>query len=223
MALPHERKTGSLLAGFSLTELLVATALGAILLLLGATAASRYRQKAEQTSCMANLRQLFVGLTLYAAEHHGKFPTHFDSTTSRTWASTLGLSGVYLPLNASTFGHYSCPSGAVMEEPANQISRQVDTYGMITEADGVASPPFHLLPPNTPILCDSAFLFPGSPRYQKQYYYVAKQTWYTGVALRHGGRANLIFADGHGAALSKDDLQDRARFPPLGFRYFLEE
>jgi len=204
---------------FTVLELTLVLAIGSVLALLLAFAIGRQRTSAQQASCMQNMRQLFIGLATYAGEHAGQLPPIFNAANSWTWASTLGASGAYLPFREN-FQHYSCPFAPVMEGP--NLSRQVDTYGMIKEKDGVPDIPFVTKGPQTPLLCDSTFLVAATPRYQKQYYAVNKQTWTSGVALWHQKRANMVFADGHGETLTRKDLEDPQRFPPTGFKYFYE-
>src|SRR4051812_6110098 len=59
---------------FSLVELLVCTA---IILIMGAMmygSGSKYGQARSKTACAANLAQMHMALSLYAAEHDGAFP-----------------------------------------------------------------------------------------------------------------------------------------------------
>lgn len=206
--------------GFTVLELSVVLIIGTILAVLLVFAVGQQRSVMEQVTCMNNMRKLFTGLVNYSTENNGRLPKVFDSKSQWTWATILGKSGAFIPFNTSNFRYYSCPFAPVMEGP--NVSRQVDTYGRIKEADGIPEPPFILLGPNTPILCDSAFLVPGTPRYQRQYYVVNIQTNTSGVDLRHRNRANIVFADGHGEALTRKQLEDRERFPPKGFKYFRE-
>jgi prepilin-type N-terminal cleavage/methylation domain-containing protein/prepilin-type processing-associated H-X9-DG protein len=60
--------------GFSLIELLVVIAIIAILASLMAPALSRSRGKAQQVSCVNNLRQLGVTVRLYSMDYNGRLP-----------------------------------------------------------------------------------------------------------------------------------------------------
>lgn len=61
-------------AGFTLVELLVVIAIIAILMALLMPAISRAKAKANQTSCLNNMRQMTLAATMYAADHEDELP-----------------------------------------------------------------------------------------------------------------------------------------------------
>lgn len=61
-------------AGFTLVELLVVIAIIAILMALIMPAISRAKSKANQISCLNNMRQLTLGAIMYASDHEEEFP-----------------------------------------------------------------------------------------------------------------------------------------------------
>ena len=65
--------------GFTLIELLVVIAIIAILAAILFPVFARAREKARQTSCLSNIKQLTLGIIMYMADYDGTFPRG-DST-----------------------------------------------------------------------------------------------------------------------------------------------
>src|SRR5229473_2812966 len=60
--------------GFTLIELLVVIAIIAILAAILFPVFAHAREKARQTSCLSNLRQLATGMAMYAEDSDGLYP-----------------------------------------------------------------------------------------------------------------------------------------------------
>ena len=65
--------------GFTLIELLVVIAIIAILAAILFPVFARAREKARQSSCMSNEKQLALGVLMYAQDHDGRMPTRYRS------------------------------------------------------------------------------------------------------------------------------------------------
>lgn len=63
---------------FSLIELLAAIAAIALLAALLVPAIARSLNTARRIACLSNLRQIYAGYTLYAADHNGHVPPKFE-------------------------------------------------------------------------------------------------------------------------------------------------
>jgi prepilin-type N-terminal cleavage/methylation domain-containing protein/prepilin-type processing-associated H-X9-DG protein len=68
--------------GFTLIELLVVIAIIAILAAILFPVFARAREKARQTSCASNEKQIILGCTMYAQDYDGKFPRNCSSSST---------------------------------------------------------------------------------------------------------------------------------------------
>jgi len=102
---------------FTLIELLVVIAIIAILAAILFPVFAQAREKARQTSCLSNLKQLTMGWVMYAQDYDEKFPSwnwgvnHQGGTGSPNNNATTLWSNAIFPYVKSA-GVYACPSDA---------------------------------------------------------------------------------------------------------------
>jgi prepilin-type N-terminal cleavage/methylation domain-containing protein len=75
--------------GFTLIELLVVIAIIAMLAAILFPVFAKAREKARQTSCMNNQRQLAIGIAIYAQDHEDVLPAY-----ESVWADSNAVAGV---------------------------------------------------------------------------------------------------------------------------------
>ncbi len=90
--------------GFTLIELLVVIAIIALLAAILFPVFSRVRDKARQTTCANNLKQIYLAISMYASDNDGYFPSgwqyypyHGGYPYVGAWAWMTGLYPSYAP------------------------------------------------------------------------------------------------------------------------------
>ncbi len=216
--------------GFTLIELLVVIAIIAILAAILFPVFAHAREKARQTSCLNNLKQMGTAIHMYTDDWDGEFPTghFFDQATSQEVLNPTNWRDAIRAYNKSA-ELFRCPSdpsdpilnnaqGVTIPGPDGQPQR-VPSYllnGWFSdEVQGTKRDFSDIKQPTGAILvaerdhdatcklesCDTDDAEPWRPVTQ----------WLPEVAgTRHNGRANYLFVDGHVKA-----LQPEQTFSPL--------
>ncbi len=216
------RKHGfSVNPGFTLIELLVVIAIIAILAAILFPVFAKAREKARQTSCLSNLKQLSLAMLMYTQDYDETWPIgdYWDAGWVNEWgwdyhldystgAVDLGLIGPYTK-NGQIQG---CPSATGL----NGYGRPCTGYGYnVSYIGGLFWPGFLVRPSSglaamqkpseTMLLADSAIWTNSPPgvignnfiEAPGDFLYISPT-----VHFRHNGTANVAFADGHAKALT---------------------
>jgi len=221
---------------FTLIELLVVIAIIAILSSLLLPALSRGREKARQTACIGNLRQLALAARLYWDDHEGRtfhYRTYMTNNGTIYWFGWIGqgaegtrafdhTQGALHPYLAGR-GVELCPSlNYQMSKFKLKANGAAYGYGYnIHLSVPVSQTGFNIEQIRTPgtvaLFADAAqvntFKAPASTDNPmlEEFYYISTNEPTT--HFRHNGKANVAFVDSHVEALRPREGTLDARLP----------
>ena len=121
--------------GFTLIELLVVIAIIAILAAILFPVFARAREKARQSSCLSNLKQLGLGLLMYSQDYDERLPASYQWVTEPNQWPLFSWRHAMLPYIKNSQIHV-CPSdGGAANDPT------VPTLGPVSYGANIALMP----------------------------------------------------------------------------------
>jgi len=131
--------------GFTLIELLVVIAIIAILAAILFPVFAKAREKARQTSCLSNVRQMTTAFLSYVQDYDETFPLFgyvipgFNIPGAGGWAdgSNVNMWRFYIGPYAKNYQIFVCPSAGANGDPSSPGSQLVRQYGYNGNLSGV--------------------------------------------------------------------------------------
>ena len=220
---------------FTLIELLVVIAIIAILASMLLPALNKVKARAKSTACISNLKNCVYALTSYADSNSELFPAPYNKVRKTNSDSNYGWVGIlimekYLPTQKAKSTVTKCPGWEYLLSPSYAWNERgsYGTYGLIrgmpelgVEGNYTAEQMYHtrrstLMKPEyskIPLGGDSIHT---RDAFQAHYIGVISPDSTTSRAkgiggyrafhMRHLGKGNLFYADGHVATLGRPDL-----------------
>jgi len=206
--------------GFTLIELLVVIAIIAILAAILFPVFAKAREKARQSSCLSNLKQIGLAFMQYAQDYDERLPTDWITLPGGTpWTDRYSWRAMISPYMKNT-QIFSCPSdsytysGALAGQCQNGEGIIPGSYGDNTVHWASAAP--H--PPGTTYCALGQIALPAqlilagdSTGGSHQISYQADTLGFVrsdAGAVRHNDGANYCFADGHAKWLKPSAIED---------------
>ncbi len=175
--------------GFTLIELLVVIAIIAILAAILFPVFARAREKARQTSCLSNQKQIALGIKMYAQDFDSIFPPGGGMGAASAWHPAIwDLIYPYI----KNYQVYECPSKRPPDlQSFNGVSYGTN-YGVNRLVMGWAS-----ALPEQRITKPAETIAMGEKDGTDWPCYQSNETATNKLVARHNEGANLSFCDGH--------------------------
>jgi prepilin-type N-terminal cleavage/methylation domain-containing protein/prepilin-type processing-associated H-X9-DG protein len=181
--------------GFTLIELLVVIAIIAILAAILFPVFARAREKARQTSCLSNVKQISLGIVMYTQDYDNVFPVSRNPQNPSSVDYWYEMIMPYVK-NEQVF---VCPSAAD-EDPGYGWNYDALGYGSSSSTHAVSRTQIDR-PSQTLMLVDAGNYIVYHPhRYGNQWYDPPTDNtlfYFNHLGVRHNEGSNIGYCDGH--------------------------
>ncbi len=190
--------------GFTLIELLTVIAIIGILAAIIIPTVGRVRQTARTAACLSNLRQFGVASAMYQHENHGRLNYQPGTTTPEKWGFWQERFAPYISFdtvrNAQTV--WICPAATTRKLDRTDSDRK--DYAMSSRVCLGSAPDFSGLalsefdtPSRKAYIVDVDVSEKNTTLIEPSKFFAFTPGGDGKLALRHGGKVNILFLDGH--------------------------
>lgn len=192
--------------GFTLIELLVVIAIIAILAAILFPVFARAREKARQSSCLSNCKQLGLAAMMYSQDYDEKvMPTRCADSSSAVimyWCPRASVDGLVFPY-VKNDQIFICPSRGTYAWGSSGRGTAYGSNRLICVDTWYGATPLSQAdidyPAETVLIAESDWTGSKDDYHTTNAYVIRYNQWHPSrfVPARHNGGANYVFADGH--------------------------
>ncbi len=202
-----QNRTAAGTSAFSLTELLLATAIVVVLVILAVSSAGSIRKKANGVRCSSNLRDMTFGCLKFAQDHNGLIAATRGSGAGprQWWLELRPYLGHPDPTDSSACQTLICPSDPDLGTKATVPQDAPDPKNWRSYSVNANLENKKLLSIVNP--ARKAYAADLDAHKIGSYYIRGEPTWLNAVPRdRHNNKVYFSFLDGHTELLSVDSL-----------------
>jgi prepilin-type processing-associated H-X9-DG protein/prepilin-type N-terminal cleavage/methylation domain-containing protein len=193
--------------GFTLVELLAVIAIMAVLVSIVVVSIGSVRSSAATSRCASNLRQLGMAANLYSQDHKGAGapPNYYNALTAGGYLPVLTQSDML-----ARSGVWACPGDETVRSTIS--ATPIDNVSYVINCQRVGLPPDYW---NTSKLSKVSeidnpariiYFADAKSSGAGTKWWINKASGNWNIEFRHGGRANMLFFDGHVDAIPEPAL-----------------
>lgn len=207
--------------GFTLVELLAVIGIVCVLLALGIPAISSVRKTQKSQECFSNLRQLFMAISLNAADNSGIYILGYEYGANMMWYESKSPLASYLGGPTKIQWLSVCPlsrkNPSQLRDTYGNPVRNDYGYPYVVNYNVLSNLPTDLrvrvvqvrAPAQTVMLADSIQGTGWGQGFSDPTY-----TSWSRIAEPHARRTNVLWCDGHASAETKEDIANRVSLEP---------